>query len=586
MSKLIMLALASIFSGCLIYAQTNPIPAKIDFQAIARDGNGGIIADQNIAVRMSVLQTPLPGMAVFQEEHMVQTDQYGHFALPIGTGTAEIGSFQEIDWTAGPYFVSIAIDPEGGSNYIEMGALEMMTVPYAFYAKHAEHVNDADADPQNEIQQLSLQGEVLSLSSGNSIQLPDASTSNELQQLNFQDGNLLSISGGNTIQLPAARSPWEEKGQSVYLESGKVGIGLSSVPHTLTLFGENQAYMNFLTSATEISQESGLIIGLHKLSNSALVWNNEPGDLRFGTNDKLSMYINQFGRVGVGTTAPGEKLEVTSTADDVGIRINAADKKTARLSLLETVGQQKFGFSWEYKGNLNALTLRSNGFRNDADEELLTITSGGVDKMGVHGVLNLQAIEDESTLLEFTNDNNPGSKLTAGLHEAEPVIDFTGSPMTIRAGGETALSIHTNGNVGIGKDDPNLDLDVNGSAEISKNLGVKEDLFVLKNAEMEGTLTIGQGSTMDQIEEFYGTTTEFGNNRDFLYPEGYNRSNTRILCLQIQFSSGNWGNIGAGDLEILHAVLVENAIRIFYPPKNAYQERPFRILLLRMSAKS
>ena len=155
------------------------------------------------------------------------------------------------------------------------------------------------------------------------------------------------------------------------------------------------------------------------------------------------------------------------------------------------------------------------------------------------------------------------------------------SNLSFQGEGRTAISIRENsGFVGIGKNNPNLPLDVEGSMEVSEDMTVQED------TDIEGTLTVGGGSTFDQIQEFYGTTTDKGNNRNFPYPDGYTRSNTRILCLQIQFETGNWGNIGSGDLEILHAVLFENHIRIIYPPKNSYQNKPFRILLLRMGVKS
>jgi hypothetical protein len=583
------------------------IPEKIDFQAIARNASGQVIADQVINVQLAILQGPLPGTMIYEEVHQAMTDDYGQFVLPVGTGTGLSGTFAEIEWSAGPHFMDIKMDPEGGTNYVSLGTLEMMTVPYAFYAEKAGNVDDADADPLNEIQQLGISGETLSLSGSNSIQLPDASTTNELQNLNFGQDNVLSISGGNSIQLPSFSSRWKESGQAVYLASGRVGIGLNTVPHTLTIYGQNQAYMNFLTSATEIGQSNGLVIGLSKLSHAALFWNYEPGEVRFGTDDKLRLYINRFGRVGIGTGGPSEKLEVYSAASDVGVRINAGSRKIARLFLSESIGEDRKGYSWEYDGAQRGLFLKGHFNGDDDGDEMFSLRDNGWIGVGTtepRSELNIHSNRNESTLLTVTNEDFPQSVLRLGLDRSNPIIEFRDKPLIIRSEYITSIGIDPqNGYVGIGKDDPRVELDVKGDAEISETLTVKEesitqDMHVKDDALVEGSLNVGLGSTFNQILEFTGTTgTGIGNHyKDFAYPEGYTQSNTRVLCLQIKLDTGNWWGIGGGytgysgvtavsrdnSVRKINACLYENVIRIWYPAREAYQGRPFRILLMRM----
>jgi len=68
------------------------------------------------------------------------------------------------------------------------------------------YFDDADADPENEIQYLTLLGDSLLITKGNGVKLSDfvddadADPSNELQNLSL-DGYILSISNGNTITL-------------------------------------------------------------------------------------------------------------------------------------------------------------------------------------------------------------------------------------------------------------------------------------------------------------------------------------------------------------------------------------------------
>jgi hypothetical protein len=57
--------------------------------------------------------------------------------LEIGTGLVLSGNFTDIKWANGPFFIKTEIDPDGGSNYIITGASELLSVPYARYAKSA-----------------------------------------------------------------------------------------------------------------------------------------------------------------------------------------------------------------------------------------------------------------------------------------------------------------------------------------------------------------------------------------------------------------------------------------------------------------
>ena len=54
--------------------------------------------------------------------------------LEIGTGTTSY-DFTNIDWSVGPYFMETAVDITGGTSYTVMGTSQLMSVPYALYAK-------------------------------------------------------------------------------------------------------------------------------------------------------------------------------------------------------------------------------------------------------------------------------------------------------------------------------------------------------------------------------------------------------------------------------------------------------------------
>jgi hypothetical protein len=118
-----------------------------------------------------------------------------------------VGVFVAIDWSADQYFVQVSLDIAGGSNYQLMGVSQLLSVPYALHAQSADTVlNNPDPDPTNELQQLSLIGDTLSIENGNAVDLsglsyPDPDSTNELQQLSL-NGDTIFIENGNYIVIP------------------------------------------------------------------------------------------------------------------------------------------------------------------------------------------------------------------------------------------------------------------------------------------------------------------------------------------------------------------------------------------------
>ena len=123
-------------SVCFLKAQ---VPQKINYQAIARNSSGIPVANQNIGVKFTIRSGGISGTIVFEESHSLITNQYGLFTTQIGTGSVLTGNFLAIDWSLGPIFLEVGIDPAGGSNYLTVSNSEFVSVPYALYAKYAEN---------------------------------------------------------------------------------------------------------------------------------------------------------------------------------------------------------------------------------------------------------------------------------------------------------------------------------------------------------------------------------------------------------------------------------------------------------------
>ena len=132
--KKIYTILAAILLTLSMYAQS---PEAINYQAVVRDGSGNIIANQSIGVQISILQTTATGTVIFSESFTKTSNDFGLINLAIGTGTATTGTFAGIDWSTGPYFVKTAVDVTGGTSYVDMGTSQLLSVPYALYAKNS-----------------------------------------------------------------------------------------------------------------------------------------------------------------------------------------------------------------------------------------------------------------------------------------------------------------------------------------------------------------------------------------------------------------------------------------------------------------
>jgi len=126
-----------------IWAQA---PNKMSYQALIRDASDNLVSNQSIGMQVSILQGSTSGSSVYTEIQNGNTNQYGAISLEIGSGTTS-DDFSAIDWSAGNYFIKIETDPTGGVNYSITSTSQLLSVPYAMYAKTAEYVTGSVTGP-------------------------------------------------------------------------------------------------------------------------------------------------------------------------------------------------------------------------------------------------------------------------------------------------------------------------------------------------------------------------------------------------------------------------------------------------------
>ncbi len=120
------------FFSTIVFSQT---PEKMSYQAVIRDGSNNLVVNSSISMQISILQSGANGNSVYVETQNENTNENGLLSIEIGNGNFVSGNFETIDWSNGPYFIKTETDPTGGTNYTISGTSQLLSVPFALYAK-------------------------------------------------------------------------------------------------------------------------------------------------------------------------------------------------------------------------------------------------------------------------------------------------------------------------------------------------------------------------------------------------------------------------------------------------------------------
>ncbi len=129
MKRKLLFALLFSFSFCFLFSQ---VPQGFNYQAIAKEGDTPITT--TLPVRITIQSDPGGGTIFWQEEHSsVTPNASGLFSLVVGMGTRTAGldNFGDIDWTISPKYIKTEINYGGWQN---MGSSALWTVPYSMVA--------------------------------------------------------------------------------------------------------------------------------------------------------------------------------------------------------------------------------------------------------------------------------------------------------------------------------------------------------------------------------------------------------------------------------------------------------------------
>ncbi len=118
----------------------------IPYQTIVRSSSGIPLTNQIVAIKFGIYKGSASGLLAWEETFLKTTDTKGLLKATIGTGaTTGAGlssSFSLINWSDNSYYLKVEVDISGGTSYENLGSVQLLSVPYAFYSIQTDKVSN------------------------------------------------------------------------------------------------------------------------------------------------------------------------------------------------------------------------------------------------------------------------------------------------------------------------------------------------------------------------------------------------------------------------------------------------------------
>lgn len=312
--KSIHLTVLLLLLGSSIFAQP---PQAFKYQAVVRDNAGEILQNLEVGIRISIHDETTGGTIVYQETFIQSTNDFGLLNLEVGTGIPVIGNFHYVDWDNNAKFLELEIDPDGSTNYTSLGTSQLLSVPYALFAKDVANPDDGDWTSSGNDIYSSNSGKVGVGTSAPEGKLSVTSPSGIIGFPSYTKGLILkdgSFNFGNEFEIQNVSG----ETKLAITSTGRLGIGTSTPEAALHIKGTG-----WPNSFIHLEGEDTYDAGFRLYEGDEVKWhiyNNATDDRLQIMNSDFSEAIlvadQSYGNVGIGPVGYlGYRLQVEDYFD-------------------------------------------------------------------------------------------------------------------------------------------------------------------------------------------------------------------------------------------------------------------------------
>jgi hypothetical protein len=291
---------------------------------------------------------------------------------------------------------------------------------------------------------------------------------------------------------------------------GNVGIGTTTPAGKLDVFGFSTAYPGATVTAGDLVVDTAnrvVYVGRQSNTagdNSSFIVRNRTGGPSFTVDVNNDKSYFSSGNVGIGTTTPAYKLDVSGDIRATGTIYGASGTQVP-----VGTGTENYLSKWSASGTLGDSVLYDDGTNvgigTTGPAEKLAVDSGNILLNNTYGLRIKNTSGSPVSVITYNGSNetvlggnseiNLKGSITLQPPGAGDTVINIDSDTDLKVGSNNLWVVGSSGNVGIGNTSPGSLLDVNGTAQLRGASG-GTGLYVNSSSNV-GIGTTGPGQKLD-----------------------------------------------------------------------------------------